>query len=153
MMEEILGYNQVLKPYARELRQQMTDCERILWSKIRRKQIQGVQFYSQKPMGAFILDFYAKYPKLCIELDGGYHFTSEQQHKDLNRDTYLETLGITVLRFTNLDILQQTYAVLSEIEATIVRLTISPTSPRCPLAIAREHRPPMKGVFERDISI
>ncbi len=142
-MEKILGYSQVLKPYARELRKQMTDCERILWSKIRRKQIQGVQFYSQKPMGTFILDFYAKYPKLCIELDGGYHFTNEQQSKDLNRDTYLETLGITVLRFTNLDILQQTYAVLSKIDATILRLT----SPRYPLAIAPGIPAPYEGGF------
>jgi len=100
----------VLKPYARELRKQMTDCERLLWSKIRRKQIQGVQFYSQKPMGTFILDFYAKHPKLCIELDGGHHFTTEQKNKDINRDAYLKTLGITVLRFTNLEVLQQIHA-------------------------------------------
>jgi len=144
-MEKILTYRKVLKPYARELRKQMTDCERLLWSKIRRKQIQGVQFYSQKPMGTFILDFYAKHPKLCIELDGDHHFTIEQKNKDINRDAYLETLGITVLRFTNLEILQQTHAVLSKIDATISSLT----SPRCHLAIARRHRPPVKGVLDR----
>jgi len=59
-------------------------------------------------------------------------FTSKQQNKDLNRASYLETLGITVLRFTNLDILQQAYAVLSKINATILHLT----SPRYPLATA-----------------
>lgn len=148
-MEEILEYSQALKPHARELRKKMTDCKRILWRKIRRKQIQGVQFYSQKPMGTFILDFYAKYPKLCIELDGDYHLTSEQQSKDLNRDAYLGTLGITVLRFTNLDVLQQPQAVLSKIDATISRLT----SPRYFLAITREYRPPMKGVFEPNTSV
>jgi very-short-patch-repair endonuclease len=148
-MEKILGYSQALKPYARELRKQMTDCECILWSKIRRKQIRGVQFYSQKPLGPFILDFYAKYPKLCIELDGGYHLTSEQKNKDINRDAYLETLGITVLRFTNFEVLRQLHVVLSKIDDTILRLT----SPRCPLAVAQGHRPPMKGVFERDTRV
>jgi very-short-patch-repair endonuclease len=124
-MDEILSYNQDLKPYARELRKQMTDCERFLWKKIRRKQICGVQFYTQKPMGPFILDFYAKEPKLCIELDGGYHFTADQKNKDMNRDLYLTTLGIQVLRFSNLEVLQQCHEVLSTIEATILRLTSS----------------------------
>jgi len=78
-------------------------------------------------------------------LDGGHHFTTEQQNKDINRDAYLKTLGITVLRFTNLEILQQIHAVLSKIEGTISWLT----SPRCHLAIARRHRPPVNGVFDR----
>lgn len=122
-MEEILSYSQELKPYTRELRKQMTDCERILWNKIRRKQIRGVQFFTQKPIGPFILDFYAKHPRLCIELDGGYHFTIEQQGKDMSRDAYLTTLGIQVLRFTNLEVLEQCHEVLSTIELTIIRLT------------------------------
>ena len=63
------------------------------------KQILGVQFYRQKPIGPYILDFYAHSPKIAIELDGGQHFLPEQTEKDLDRDTYLTSLNIKVLRF------------------------------------------------------
>jgi len=127
-VEQIIPYSKALKPFARQLRKEMTDCEIHLWYKIRRKQIQGVQFLRQKPMGPFILDFYAKEPKLAIELDGSQHFSIENKKKDENRDAYVKTLGVFTLRFTNLEVLQNCDGVLFQIEQTILKLT----SPRCP---------------------
>lgn len=63
-------YRKILKEPARLLRSNMTDAEQVLWHRIRRKQIQGVQFYRQKPLLAFIVDFYCPVAKLVIELDG-----------------------------------------------------------------------------------
>ena len=63
-------YRQDLKKLARRLRQQMTDAELKLWSRIRGKQICGVQFYRQKPLLDFIVDFYAPAARLVIEVDG-----------------------------------------------------------------------------------
>jgi len=121
-MQQILPYNKELKPYSRELRKQMTTSERLLWHRIRRKQILGVQFFTQKPMGPYILDFYSKEPRLAIELDGGYHLCRLQQEKDLSRDIYLKTLGIEVLRFTNSEVEKQCQMVISKISTTIKEL-------------------------------
>ena len=64
-------YDPKFKQHSRRLRTNKTDAEQALWYRIRRKQIQGVQFYRQKPLLAFIVDFYCPAAKLVIELDGG----------------------------------------------------------------------------------
>jgi very-short-patch-repair endonuclease len=64
-------FRQRLKKSARQLRSNLTDAEQALWKKLRRKQIQGVQFYRQKPLLDFIVDFYCSKAQLVIELDGG----------------------------------------------------------------------------------
>ena len=55
----MLRYKSNLKPIGRQLRLEMTECERLLWSRLRRKQLHGAQFYRQKPIGSYIVDFYA----------------------------------------------------------------------------------------------
>ncbi len=57
----------------------MTDAEKLLWSKIRGKQFKGVQFYRQKTMGNFIVDFYCPKANLVIELDGGQHYNDDRR--------------------------------------------------------------------------
>ena len=116
-----LPYTKTLKQFSRDLRKNTTDCEQKLWQKIRKKQILGVQFYRQKPMGPYILDFYAHSPKIAIELDGGHHFLPEQIEKDLGRDLYLASLGISVFRFDNLSVLQNCDAVLQNIADAILQ--------------------------------
>ncbi|MGZ8143754.1 MAG: endonuclease domain-containing protein [Methylosarcina sp.] len=111
----MLNYNSKLKPKARSLRSNMTDAEQILWSHVRRKQILGVQFYRQKPIGNYIVDFYAPQANLVIELDGGQHFEPEQQHYDEQRTLYLQKQGLSVLRFTNLDVLKNIEGVMEVI--------------------------------------
>jgi very-short-patch-repair endonuclease len=66
----MLRYNPNLKFLARNLRVNLTDSEQRLWSRLRRRQILGVQFYRQKPLGNYIADFYAPKVNLVIEIDG-----------------------------------------------------------------------------------
>ena len=66
----MLKYNPRLKNIARQLRENMTDSERLLWSRLRGKQVRGIQFYRQKPIGNYIVDFYAAKILLVVEVDG-----------------------------------------------------------------------------------
>jgi very-short-patch-repair endonuclease len=115
----IIQYNRDLKTHARDLRQRMTDAEQTLWSKLRRKQIYGVQFYRQKPLGCYIVDFYASGAKLVIELDGSQHFEQAHAQRDAVRDSYLQGLHLRVLRFDNLQVLHELEAVQDEIARVI----------------------------------
>ena len=111
----MLPYNKNLKQFSRDLRKNMTDAEKRLWSRIRGKQLKGFQFYRQKPVGDYIVDFICPKAKLVVELDGGQHYTEEGRQKDKVRDEYLAGLGLQVLRFSDRDILTQTDSVLEKI--------------------------------------
>ena len=93
----------------------MTDAEIALWSKLRRKQINKLQFYRQKPLGNFIADFYCPSAHLVIEIDGGQHYTEEGVTRDCRRDAFLNSIGLSVLRFSNLDVLGNMDGVISKI--------------------------------------
>lgn len=114
-LSKMLKYDTSLKPKARSLRSNMTDAEQWLWSKLRRKQVLDIQFYRQKPIGHFIVDFYAPKVSLVIELDGGQHFEPDQQDYDRRRTAFLEYQGLTVLRFTNLEVLRNIDGVMEVI--------------------------------------
>ncbi len=79
----------------------MTEAEKILWSKIRKKQLGDFQFYRQKIFGNYIVDFYCHKAKLVIEIDGSQHYTNEGIVMDKVRDEFFENIGIKVLRFSN----------------------------------------------------
>ncbi len=111
----MLPYNTALKSRSRKLRREMTDAERALWLHLRRKQLLGIQFYRQKPLGNFIVDFYAPRAKVVIEVDGSQHGESSAVEADAVRDEYLSGLGLAVLRFDNLQVLRETTAVLEAI--------------------------------------
>ena len=108
-------YNKNLKQPSRELRKNMTDAELLLWSRLRKKQVKGVQFYRQKPLGNYIVDFYCPAANLIVEVDGGQHYTDEGKTKDRERDNYLASLDLKVLRFSNSDVLKEIAAVLQMI--------------------------------------
>jgi len=93
----------------------MTDAEKLLWSKIRRKQLKGLQFYRQKIIGNYIADFYCPKLKLVIEVDGGQHYSSEGRENDRVRDNYMTGAGITVIRFSDKDVLTNLEGILEEI--------------------------------------
>ena len=93
----------------------MTDAERVLWSKIRGKQLKGLQFYRQKIIGNYIADFYCPKSKLVIEIDGGQHYSKEGKEKDSIRDGYMKEAGLTVIRFSDREVLKKIDAVLEEI--------------------------------------
>ena len=111
----MLPYNKNLKILARDLRKNMTDAERRLWSKIRRKQLKEFQFYRQKNIGDYIVDFYCPAAKLIVEIDGGQHYSKENIMKDKARDKFLSDLGFRVLRFSNSDVLKNIEGVVTEI--------------------------------------
>lgn len=108
-------YNKNLKQPSRDLRNNMTDAEQLLWQRIRRKQILGLQIYRQKPILNFIVDFYCPKANLVIECDGGQHYTEEGLEADRTRDQALSELGLLVLRFSN-------HQILTEIDAVVERI-------------------------------
>ncbi len=111
----MIPYFEKLKPYSRQLRSNSTECEKLLWNKLRKKQIMEVQFYRQKPLATFIVDFYAPSIQLVIEVDGGQHFSKKESIHDQEKDTYLQQLGLKVMRFTNHEIRQELQGVLETI--------------------------------------
>jgi very-short-patch-repair endonuclease len=111
----MLQYNKELKENSRSLRNNMTDAERLLWSKIKNRQIKDYRFIRQKIVGNYIVDFYCPKACLIIELDGGQHYTDSHIQKDEIRDKFLVGLGFRVLRFSNLDVLKNINGVIDEI--------------------------------------
>ena len=110
-----LYYNGGLKKYSRELRKNMTGAESRLWSRIRMKQIDGLQFFKQRIIGNYIVDFYCPKAKLVIEVDGSQHYSSEGILAGNKRDGYLKTIGLTVLRFNDVDVFKNTEGVVERI--------------------------------------
>lgn len=108
----MLSYNKNLKPNSRKLRTAMTDAEQRLWHRVRGKQLSGVQFYRQKPIGSYIVDFYAPAARLVIELDGSQHLEKEHIEADHVRDHFLRSNGLEVLRFDNRQVLLELDAVV-----------------------------------------
>ena len=121
----MLRYNPKLKSAGRTLRTNLTDSEQHLWARLRRKQILGVQFYRQKPLGQYVVDFYAPRARLVVEVDGAQHLEAAQVEHDQQRTAYLERQGLKVLRFNNLEVLQEIEAVVEEIYRA-VRETVNP---------------------------
>jgi very-short-patch-repair endonuclease len=102
---------------ARELRKDMTPAERNLWYEFLR--YQKPRFYRQRPIGNFIVDFYCAKAKLVIELDGESHFSVQGQVYDEERSAFLQGLGVSVIRFTNLDVMQNFKGVCRAITETL----------------------------------
>jgi len=96
---------------AGELRQNQTEAESKLWSRLRAHRMAGVQFRRQHAIGNYVVDFCAPRRKLIVELDGSQHL--DQAKYDLERTQYLESKGYRVLRFWNHDITNNIDAVLN----------------------------------------
>lgn len=111
----MLKYEPRLKSHSRQLRSNMTDAEQLLWSHLRRKQILGVQFYRQKPIGHFIADFFAPAIGLVVELDGEQHFEQNALQRDRKRDEFFQQQGLQVMRFDNAQVMKETESVLAMI--------------------------------------
>jgi very-short-patch-repair endonuclease len=107
---------------ARELRNQPTKAEQILWRALRGGQL-GVRFLRQHPIGPFIVDFFAFDSKLVVEVDGDTHATPESIEYDKRRDAYLASQQITVKRYMNLDVLRNLDGVLRNILEAIEQPT------------------------------
>ena len=106
-----------LRQFARHLRTHQTDCEHLLWQKLRARQIANLKFRRQFPCPPYVLDFYCVELKLAIELDGGQHYEVAGRIHDLRRTKYLQEQGIRVVRFSNLEVIQQ----MSDVLECIIR--------------------------------
>ena len=128
----MLPYNLNLKNKARHLRKSLTDSENVLWTRLRNKQLLGIQFYRQKPIGNYIVDFFAPKVKLVLEIDGSQHMQGDQLQKDKNRDDYLKGLGLKILRFNSNEVLKETDAIVDVIYQKMMEqlnLEIPPNPP------------------------
>ena len=116
-----------IKSKAKELRKNMTESEKTLWSYIRNKQMNGLHFRRQHPYGIYILDFYCFKANLVIEIDGMIHL--KRSDYDMERTKYLESSGLKVIRFNNKDIKNRLEWVLDKIRTSVIDLPPSQPSP------------------------
>jgi len=113
----------------------MTPEERHLWYDFLKAY--PVQFNRQKVIGNYIIDFYCDQAKLVVELDGSQHYERQGQEYDVERTAFLESLGLKVLRFTNIDVQRNFQGVCEEIDR-VVKGRMRPSS----VAAAPRHLPP-----------
>ena len=110
----------------RQLRTNATDAERLLWQRLRSRQLAGYKFRRQHPIGMFFADFACIEARLVVELDGGQHATPEGLLSDERRSATLATQGYLVLRFWNHDVLQQTDVVWESILGALAQVAPHP---------------------------
>jgi len=120
MKRIIIPYNPKLKEYARQLRNNSTKTEILIWQKLKKKQMYGYDFHRQKPIDNYILDFFCYELMLGIEIDGYSHEFIEVFEKDTRKNNKMEVLGIQVLRFSDYQVLKEMESVLRAIEYYIM---------------------------------
>ena len=120
-LRERVGVRADAKDKARALRAQMTDAETLMWQQLRGRRFQGFKFRRQRPLGPYILDFVCLEAGLVIEIDGGQH--AEQLAYDQARTELIESHQLTVIRFWNHEVMNDTAAVLENIWQTLQTLT------------------------------
>ena len=114
----IRGTTPEIEKAARRLRQNMTPAEEHLWSALRNRQLEGLRFRRQHPVGNFILDFYCASCKLAVEVDGEIH--NYQVDYDTARTDKLAEYGYTVLRFSNKEVMDNLSIVVAEIKRVAI---------------------------------
>ena len=113
----------------RELRNNQTEAEKLLWKHISKKQLGGFRFNRQYGVGPYILDFYCPKIRLAIELDGSYHGEAESKVYDKEREKYLEILDIKIVRFWNNMVLDDIGVVLNKVQEKIIAIMETKEAP------------------------
>jgi very-short-patch-repair endonuclease len=101
-----------IQNYSKTLRKQLTDSERVLWRHLRAKQLNGLKFRRQEPIGSYVVDFVCYKKRLIIEIDGSQHAKEDNKENDIRRDNWFQHQGFQVLRFWNNDVLHNIQGVL-----------------------------------------
>ena len=127
-MYQLTNNDHLLKDRRKDLRNRSTDAERLLWHKLRGRQVCDLKFFRQFSTGSYILDFYCPKLKLAIELDGSQHATEKGMAYDQERTIYLEGKGIKVIRFWNNEVLTNIEGVVAKI-GEFISLNSSNSSP------------------------
>jgi very-short-patch-repair endonuclease len=117
---KIIPYNPKLTDLARKLRNESTETEIFLWLKLKGKQMYGYDFHRQKPIDNYILDFFCHELLLGIEVDGYSHEILEVYNKDIVKEKRMNDLGITILRFSDFEVLKDMENVIRAIEFYIL---------------------------------
>jgi very-short-patch-repair endonuclease len=104
---------------ARELRKSQTSAEALLWDLLRDRRLLGFKFRRQHQIGNYVADFFCREAQLVIECDGSVHQGNDSWNHDQNRDIYMISLGLRVMRLNNEEILNETARVLSDIAALL----------------------------------
>ena len=117
---KIFPYNPKLTALARKLRNESTETEIYLWLKLKGKQMYGYDFHRQKPIDNYILDFFCYDLLLGIEVDGYSHEILEVYNKDRIKEKRMNELGITILRFSDFEVLKDMENVIRAIEFFIL---------------------------------
>ena len=116
--------------FAKTLRRRMTDAETILWSRLRRGQLNGWKFRRQHPVGPYIADFACIDAKLIVEVDGATHASERELAHDRKRTAFLTTRGYALYRLWNTDVFENLDGVLDGLLAALAPLGPSGHSPR-----------------------
>lgn len=119
-MPDQLNTRPEMKPFRRKLRNRMTPAEVALWMMIRNRHLNGERFLRQFSIGHYVVDFYCHKYKLAVELDGAGHFTPEGREYDVRRTEYLNSVGVRVIRFENLEVFNYPGQVLEEIKRNLL---------------------------------
>ena len=114
---------------SREFRKNQTDAEKKLWSILRNRQLNGVKFRRQFPVGRYILDFYCPDYRLGIEADGGQHYEKKGRDQDDLRTRELNMLGVEIIRFSDREILTNSEGVFEVIQKAIAKRRGNSPSP------------------------
>lgn len=117
MKRQIIPYKPYLRELAKQLRQNSTLSEVLLWNELKNRKILGYDFDRQKPLDSFIVDFYCKELMLAVEIDGDSHDYSFEE--DTKRQAALDKLGVRFLRFDDREVKQELNNVFRTIEAWI----------------------------------
>ena len=117
---KIIPYNPKLTALARKLRNESTETEIYLWLKLKGKQMYGYDFHRQKPIDNYILDFFCYDLLLGIEVDGYSHEIVEVYNNDRIKEKRMNELGITILRFSDFEVLKDMENVIRAIEFFIL---------------------------------
>lgn len=115
---DVIDYG-LLKENAKANRNNLTEAESVFWN-IAKSGGLGQKCRRQYIIGQYIVDFFFRQSMLIVEIDGGYHFTEEQQRKDTIRQDWLEHMGYKVLRFTNEEVLFDTDRVIENIKTNFI---------------------------------
>ncbi len=97
----------------------MTLSEVLLWNKIKNKQLLGYDFDRQRPINNYVVDFYCKDLKLAIEIDGNSHLGDEKYFEDIERENNIKSLGVDIIRFSDIDVKRNMSGVLEALELRI----------------------------------
>jgi very-short-patch-repair endonuclease len=97
----------------------MTSAEKCLWQRFQLNHL-GLKFYRQKPIGEYIVDFFCPKAHLVIEVDGGSHYTDIGKQNDRLRDEHMKSLELTVLRFSNSEVLNNTDKVIENVKKILL---------------------------------